>query len=187
MNLTDISTIKTLCAAHGFSLSKEFGQNFIVNPGICPKIAEAAGIDERFGVLVGATKQTRTSRTMQASTEDYQWYGNGTDAVDAYGNPQLQDGIHYWWGQSGFNDQSGRNYSEFFMPTSVNFAAASSRCARNSRPAKNTRAMPQTGCATPSARSRTCSGISTTLASSAVDCKKRSKTWNSNHRNSAPR
>lgn len=24
---------------------------FIVNPGICPKIAEAAGIDERFGVL----------------------------------------------------------------------------------------------------------------------------------------
>ena len=37
MNLTDISTIKTLCAAHGFSLSKEFGQNFIVNPGICPK------------------------------------------------------------------------------------------------------------------------------------------------------
>ena len=47
MNLTDISTIKTLCAAHGFSLSKEFGQNFIVNPGICPKIAEAAGIDER--------------------------------------------------------------------------------------------------------------------------------------------
>ena len=51
MNLTDISTIKTLCAAHGFSLSKEFGQNFIVNPGICPKIAEAAGIDEHFGVL----------------------------------------------------------------------------------------------------------------------------------------
>lgn len=78
--------------------------------------------DERFGLLVGATKQTRTSRTMQASTEDYQWYGNGTDARDANGNVLSQDGIHYWWGQSGFNDQSGRNYSEFFMPTSVNFA-----------------------------------------------------------------
>ena len=51
MNLTDISVIKTLCAAHGFSLSKGFGQNFIVNPGICPKIAEAAGIDDTFGVL----------------------------------------------------------------------------------------------------------------------------------------
>jgi len=78
--------------------------------------------DERFGLLVGATKQTRTSRTMQASTEDYQWYGSGTDARDANGNVLSQDGIHYWWGQSGFNDQSGRNYSEFFMPTSVNFA-----------------------------------------------------------------
>lgn len=78
--------------------------------------------DERFGVLIGATKQKRTSRTMQVSTEDYQWYGNGTDAVDANGNVLSQDGIHYWWGQSGFNDQSGRNYSEFFMPTSVNFA-----------------------------------------------------------------
>lgn len=78
--------------------------------------------DERFGLLIGATKQTRTSRTMQASTEDYQWYGNGTDARDANGNVLSQDGIHYWWGQSGFNDQSGRNYSEFFMPTSVNFA-----------------------------------------------------------------
>lgn len=78
--------------------------------------------DERFGVLVGATKQTRTSRTMQASTEDYQWYGNDSVARDANGNLLPQDGIHYWWGQSGFNDQSGRNYSEFFMPTSVNFA-----------------------------------------------------------------
>ena len=51
MNLTDISTIKTLCAAHGFSLSKEFGQNFIVNQGICTKSDEAAGIDEDCGGL----------------------------------------------------------------------------------------------------------------------------------------
>ncbi|HBS62989.1 MULTISPECIES: TonB-dependent receptor [Stenotrophomonas] len=78
--------------------------------------------DERFGVLVGVTQQKRTSRTMEASTEDFQWYGNNTDARDANGNVLEQDGIHYWWGRSGFNDQSGRNYSEFFMPTSVNFA-----------------------------------------------------------------
>ncbi|UYB50590.1 TonB-dependent receptor [Xanthomonas sp. AM6] len=78
--------------------------------------------DERFGVLVGVTQQKRTNRSMEASTEDYQWYGNGTDALDAHGNPLTQDGIHYWWGQSGFNDQNGRNYSEFFLPTSVNFA-----------------------------------------------------------------
>jgi len=78
--------------------------------------------DERFGVLVGVTQQKRTTRTMEASTEDYQWYGNGTTARDANGNLLEQDGIHYWWGQSGFNNQTGKNYSEFFMPTSVNFA-----------------------------------------------------------------
>ena len=51
MNLTDISTIKRLCGKHGFALSKNFGQNFIVNAGICPKIVDASGIDETYGVL----------------------------------------------------------------------------------------------------------------------------------------
>ena len=50
-NLTDLSTIRDLCARHDFALSKGFGQNFIVNPGVCPKIVEAAGIDENWGVL----------------------------------------------------------------------------------------------------------------------------------------
>ncbi|HGM7338048.1 TPA: TonB-dependent receptor [Stenotrophomonas maltophilia] len=77
--------------------------------------------DERFGVLVGVTQQKRTTRTMEATTEDYQWYGAGK-ARDANGNVQSQDGIHYWWGKSGFNNQTGGNYSDFFMPTSVNFA-----------------------------------------------------------------
>lgn len=49
--LTDLSTIKALCRKYNFSLSKGLGQNFIVNPGVCPKIAEAAGIDSGFGVL----------------------------------------------------------------------------------------------------------------------------------------
>ena len=49
--LTDVSTIRDLCARYDFSLSKGFGQNFIVNPGVCPKIVEAAGIDKSWGVL----------------------------------------------------------------------------------------------------------------------------------------
>jgi TonB-dependent receptor len=77
--------------------------------------------DERFGVLIGATKQKRTNRSMEVTVDDYQWYGAGTEAKDAYGNTLPQDGIHYWWGESGFNNQTGGNYSEFFMPTSVNF------------------------------------------------------------------
>ena len=50
-NLTDMSTIRDLCARHDFELSKGFGQNFIINPGICPRIAEAAGITEGWGAL----------------------------------------------------------------------------------------------------------------------------------------
>lgn len=50
-NLTDVSVIKDLCDRYGFSLSKGFGQNFIVNPGICPKIVQAAGIDESYAAL----------------------------------------------------------------------------------------------------------------------------------------
>ncbi len=36
---------------HGFTFSKSLGQNFIVNPGICPKIAEMGGADENTGVI----------------------------------------------------------------------------------------------------------------------------------------
>ncbi|MBR7540122.1 hypothetical protein KC221_28470, partial [Mycobacterium tuberculosis] len=74
--------------------------------------------DERFGVLVGEAQQKRTSRTMEATTENYQWYGTDTTARDVNGNPMNQGGVNYWWGNSGFNDQNGRNYTDFFMPTS---------------------------------------------------------------------
>lgn len=49
--LTDLSTIQALCEKYGFALSKGFGQNFIVNPGVCPKLAEAAGVTADCGVL----------------------------------------------------------------------------------------------------------------------------------------
>ncbi len=51
MQLTDISVIKDICEKYGFSLSKGLGQNFIVNAGVCPKIAYGAEIDETYGVL----------------------------------------------------------------------------------------------------------------------------------------
>ncbi len=80
--------------------------------------------DDRFGFLVGVTRQERTNRSMEVSTEDYQWYGDdyeGSPATDVNGRPFTQDGIGYWWGQSGFYNQTGDYYSNFFMPTSVNF------------------------------------------------------------------
>lgn len=49
--LTDLSTIRDLCARYDFALSKGFGQNFIINPGVCPRIAGASGIGPGWGAL----------------------------------------------------------------------------------------------------------------------------------------
>jgi TonB-dependent receptor len=76
----------------------------------------------RFGVLVGYTQQKRTTRTMGASTEDWKWYSDDNTAhpaTDVNGKPSKMNS--YWWGESGFYDQSGKYYSNFMMPTSVNF------------------------------------------------------------------
>lgn len=40
MELTDIGTIKELFARHGFSFTRSLGQNFLINPSVCPRIAE---------------------------------------------------------------------------------------------------------------------------------------------------
>ncbi len=54
-NLTDIGTIKEILSRHGFHFSKALGQNFIVNPSVCPRMAEESGIDENCGVIeIGA-------------------------------------------------------------------------------------------------------------------------------------
>lgn len=54
-NLSDISVIKSVLSRHGFTFSKALGQNFIINPGVCPRIAEEGGAGEGVGVLeVGA-------------------------------------------------------------------------------------------------------------------------------------
>ncbi|HEX8787980.1 MAG TPA: TonB-dependent receptor, partial [Telluria sp.] len=79
--------------------------------------------DNRFGVLVGFTQQKRTTRTMGASTENWQWYGddyNAHPATDVNGNPSNFNS--YWWGQSGFHDQNGNYYTNFMMPTSVDMS-----------------------------------------------------------------
>ncbi|MBQ8028665.1 MAG: 16S rRNA (adenine(1518)-N(6)/adenine(1519)-N(6))-dimethyltransferase RsmA [Clostridia bacterium] len=50
-NLSDISVIKDIMTRHGFSFSKALGQNFLVNPSVCPRMAEMCGIDENTGVI----------------------------------------------------------------------------------------------------------------------------------------
>ena len=44
--LSDIGNIKSILSRHGFSFSKSLGQNFLVNPGVCPRMAEECGARE---------------------------------------------------------------------------------------------------------------------------------------------
>lgn len=50
-NLTDIKVIKDIFERHGFSFSKGLGQNFLINPTVCPKIAEMGGAAEGVGII----------------------------------------------------------------------------------------------------------------------------------------
>ena len=43
MELTNIGTIKDVMSQNGFTFSKALGQNFLINPTVCPKIAELGG------------------------------------------------------------------------------------------------------------------------------------------------
>ncbi len=49
--LSDIGEIKRIMESSGFSFSKALGQNFIINPSVCPKMAENCGADKNCGVL----------------------------------------------------------------------------------------------------------------------------------------
>ena len=45
-NLSDINVIKSVMGKHGVTFNKGLGQNFLVDPEVCPSMAEAAGLNE---------------------------------------------------------------------------------------------------------------------------------------------
>ena len=69
--LTDIGTIKEILGRHGFTFSKALGQNFLINPSVCPRMAEAAvgSVEsERVGVLeIGPGIGVLTNELLQRS------------------------------------------------------------------------------------------------------------------------
>lgn len=53
--LTNRAVIRAVMEKHGFTFSKSLGQNFIVNPSVCPRIAQEGGAGPGVGVLeIGA-------------------------------------------------------------------------------------------------------------------------------------
>ncbi len=54
-NLSDISVIREVMEKHGFNFSKALGQNFLINPSVCPKMADFAITDDNTGAIeIGA-------------------------------------------------------------------------------------------------------------------------------------
>lgn len=66
--LTDISTIKKVMGENGVTFSKGLGQNFLVNPTVCPRMADAVrqSTDGKIGVLeIGAGVGVLTKELLQ--------------------------------------------------------------------------------------------------------------------------
>lgn len=54
-NLSNISVIRDVLSRHGFSFSKGLGQNFLINPTVCPRMAEMGNAQPGWGVIeIGA-------------------------------------------------------------------------------------------------------------------------------------
>ena len=50
-NLYDINTIKKILSKYGFTFSKALGQNFLIDPNVCPQMAQSLNADSKTGVL----------------------------------------------------------------------------------------------------------------------------------------
>lgn len=51
MALTDRAYLRDLLTRYGFTFSKAMGQNFLINPSVCPRMAEQGGAAPSCGVL----------------------------------------------------------------------------------------------------------------------------------------
>ncbi len=54
-NLSNISVIRDILNRYGFTFSKALGQNFLINPSVCPRMAELGGAGPGVGMIeIGA-------------------------------------------------------------------------------------------------------------------------------------
>lgn len=50
-SLTDIGYVREVLGKHGFRFSKAMGQNFLINPTVCPRMADACEMTKEYGAL----------------------------------------------------------------------------------------------------------------------------------------
>lgn len=51
MDLYDYNTVNRILSKHGFTFSKALGQNFLIDPNVCPEMASELNADENTGVI----------------------------------------------------------------------------------------------------------------------------------------
>lgn len=51
MNLYDINTVNKILSRHGFTFSKALGQNFLIDPDVCPEMAASLNANEHTAAL----------------------------------------------------------------------------------------------------------------------------------------
>lgn len=51
LDLSNPGTVKSILARHGFRFSKSLGQNFLIDPTVCPRMAQESGAGPGVGVL----------------------------------------------------------------------------------------------------------------------------------------
>ena len=71
--LSDISTIRAVMEKNGFSFSKALGQNFLINPSVCPRMAALSGAADCAGAVevgpgIGGCSPCSARRSRTAAT-----------------------------------------------------------------------------------------------------------------------
>ncbi len=51
MDLYDYNTVNRILSKHGFTFSKALGQNFLIDPNVCPEMAYELNADKKTGVI----------------------------------------------------------------------------------------------------------------------------------------
>ena len=65
-NLSNISVIRDVLSRHGVSFSKGLGQNFLINPTVCPRMAELGNAQPGWGMIeIGAGVGVLTAELAQ--------------------------------------------------------------------------------------------------------------------------
>lgn len=73
-SLTNIRYVRSLLDRNGFHFSKKLGQNFLINPEICPRIAEMGHAAAGHGILeIGTGIGTLTKELAKRAEKVPQW------------------------------------------------------------------------------------------------------------------